>query len=269
MSSPKVSHGIAGRTAVAGGCKLTEAIYAPGQSIARHEHALPSWTYVVSGAVEETFSFDSFICSAGMLLSKPASADHSNRYGPYPTRCLLIEVAPDLQMESVMHASLFAAPSVFPNGVIPALASRIYTEFRSRDRIAPFALECLLVELRVAAARLADPARVNGKKCWLNRVRDHLEAELRAPPSLSDLASIHDLHPIYICQQFRAVFGMTMGEYVRRVRFEWAREAAGVTTVSLSAIAHAAGYSDQAHLCRDFRKRCGMSPRDYRAARNI
>jgi AraC family transcriptional regulator len=264
MSSPRVSHGIAGRTIVAGCCRLTEAAYAPGQRVGRHEHALPSWTYVVSGALEETFSFDSIVCGAGMLLSKPATADHANQYGSRETRCLLIEVASDCQMESTIGANLFSAPTLFSGGLVPTLGAKIYSEFNHDDRIAAFSLECLLVELRVAAARLSDPSRVNSTKKWLNRVRDHLEAEFRSPPSLKDLASAHDLHPVYICQEFGAAFGMSMGEYVRRVRFAWAREAVGATSVSIADIALAAGYSDQAHLCRDFRKRMALSPNCYR-----
>lgn len=263
---PRVSHGLTGRTVIAGSCRLTEASYPPGQRVPRHEHALPSWTFVVSGLVEETFSSDSFICRPGNVLMKPATADHTNRYGPACTRCLLIEVSANSEIDSDVNRNLFSSPRVFDGGLISNLAGRIYQDFNGTDRITAFSLESLLIELRLVSARHTDLRRSSSNRKWLNRIRDHLETDFRAPPSLSELACIHNLHPVYICQEFAAAFGMSIGEFVRRVRFEWAREAVGVGFASLSDVALAAGYSDQSHLCRDFQRRVGVSPRHFRRA---
>ena len=263
MSELKVSHGFAGRSLVIGQWRLTDASYAPGQRVARHEHALPSWTFVTSGTIEENFSTESFIYGAGAVLTKPAAADHSNLYGSQPTRCVLIELSPGDDFNSAMHQKLFAKPFLFAGGLVPSLAARICRERARSDKISHFSIESLLLELQLASARNFSLPPSCGRK-WLSRVREQLEAEFRSPPSLSDLSRIHNLHPVYICQEFRSTFGMGIGDFVREVRFDWARAAIAAGSASLSDIALAAGFSDQSHMSRDFKRRLGVSPRRCR-----
>jgi AraC-like DNA-binding protein len=265
MTELKVSHGLAGPTLSICGWRLTEATYAPGQHVSRHEHALSSWTLVISGCVEETFTSDSFIYRAGSVLTKPAVADHANRYGAETARCFLIELPHDEDSIGRIRDTLFSIPRLFSGGLVPDLSRRIYHEFHRRDRAAAFALECLLLELRLASGRESSPRRISSRQ-WLNDIRDHLEAEFRNPPSLGELGRMHNLHPAYICQQFRMEFGQRLGDFVRDIRFAWAREAVASGSSSLSDIAFAAGFSDQAHLSRDFQRRLGISPRCFRAS---
>ncbi len=267
MSHLKVSHGLAGRTGTIGRWKLTEARYAPGQRLARHEHALPSWTFATSGDIEEEFSKASFIYGVGAVVTKPATADHTNRYGPRPASCLLLEIAPDAEVDAELTDNLFVVPRLFRGGIVPRLLNRIHTEWAQSDTIAGFSLECLLLELRLASVRNAELSRTPSSRRWLNGIRDHLEAEFRSPPSLSELARLHNLHPAYICQEFRSTFGVRIGDFVRNVRFEWAREAVASGIGSLTDVALAAGFSDQSHLSRDFRRRLGVSPRRFRHER--
>jgi AraC family transcriptional regulator len=213
----------------------------------------------MEGGFEERFSRVTMIARPGDVLTKPAIADHSNEYGPEGARCLLIG-SRDREQNG------FGEPALHTAGVVPLLARRIHAELGAAEcRIARFALEGLLIELALATVR-ARPQRPIGKTAWLNDVRDQLETEFRTPPSLDDLAHARGVHPAYLCQAFRAAFGTSMGEFARRVRFEWARGALCMGHASLSDIAISAGFSDQAHFSRDFRTRTGMSPRQYRAA---
>jgi AraC family transcriptional regulator len=266
MTSLKVSHGLANRTLSLGQWRLTHATYAPSQQVAKHEHALPSWTFVIAGSFQETFSREEFVCGAGSVLTKPATADHANRYGPIPTSCLLIEAVPKPELNLEILDDLFSAPRLFTGGVVPRVLHRIHQAWSDSDRIAAFSLECLLLELQLASARsFRGSAKPIGKR-WLNEVRDDLVAKFRSPPSLSELARVHNLHPAYMCQEFKSVFGLTMGEFVRDLRFEWARDAVASGVGSLTDIALAAGFSDQSHLSRDFQRRLGASPRRFREA---
>ena len=55
-----------------------------------------------------------------------------------------------------------------------------------------------------------------------------------------------------------------LGEFERAVRFEWARTCLVSGDRSIADVALAAGFSDQAHFSRDFKRRTGTSPRRYR-----
>jgi AraC family transcriptional regulator len=238
---------------------MTEAVYAPRQRVGRHEHGWPSWTLVLEGDFEERFSGATVIAVPGVVVTKPATADHSNVYGPEGARCLLIETRDG-------DDDRFGAPSLHATGVVPTLARRVQAEVSDAAcRIARFSLEGHLIELGAATGRAQRARRAVGRTAWLNGVRDQLEAEFRTPPSLAELARARGVHPAYLCQAFRAAFGTSVGEFLRRVRFEWAREALRAGSASLADIAFAAGFSDQAHFSRDFRKRAGISPRHFRA----
>ena len=258
MTVPRVSHGRASRAITVGPYTITEAVYAPRQRVGRHDHQWPSWTFVLEGGFEERFSRASVIGLPGVVLTKPATADHSNVYGPDGARCLLIET-------KERDDASFGAPAVHAAGILPTLARRIQADLGAAPcRIARFALEGDLIELGVATERAHRAKRAPGRTAWLNGVREQLEAEFRTPPSLTDLARSRDVHPAYLCQAFRAAFEMSVGEFVRHVRFEWAREALRIGSGSIADIAVAAGFSDQAHFSRDFRKRAGASPRRFR-----
>jgi AraC family transcriptional regulator len=263
MTQPKVSHGHSHGAVTVGDYRLTEARYAPGQTVERHEHARSSWTFVLTGSLEEAFTRETHTCVAGSVLTKPATASHSNRYGPAGARCLIIEML--RAEEAPPEVALFAAPKIFVGGVVPRIARTIHREFNMPDRLSNFALEGLLIELSVASCRLMRSDRRVSSKRWLNAVRDQLEAEFRSPPSLSDLAAAQNLHPVYVCHEFRAAFGESIGEYARSLRFEWARECLRRGSESISSIALAAGFSDQAHFSRDFKARSGTSPGRYKS----
>lgn len=254
MTMPRVSHGRAIRAITIGPYTVTEAVYAPHQQVSRHEHRWPSWTLVLEGSFEERFARDTVAGVPGAVLTKPGAVDHSNAYGPAGARCLLIETR---------DGDRFRAPGIHGSGVVPRLARRIHAELRA-DQVSRLVLEGLLIELGAATERSQDAVRAVGRKAWLNDVREQLESEFRSPPSLGALARARGVHPAYLCQAFRSAFGMSAGQFVRRVRFEWARDALRVGSASMADVAAAAGFSDQAHLSRDFRKRAGVSPRRFR-----
>ena len=263
MDLPRVSHGFCARPISVGSYRLTPSRYAPNQKVARHEHAFPSWTLVQSGCFEETFTRDNLVCTSGSALVKPATADHSNIYGPQGARCLIIEMLCGDEVISEGRRGLFAQPGILGGTVVRRIAQAIQFELASLDRVSVFSIEGLLIELALASSRVARDRGIPAKK-WLSAIRDQLEAEFRSPPSLSALATAHDVHPVYLCHAFRSQFGVSVGEYVRLVRFEWARECLRTGSASISDIAHGAGFSDQSHFTRDFKARAGVSPRRFR-----
>src|SRR5438046_10560073 len=91
MTPPLVSHGRSGQPLTVGPYRLTEARYAPDQQLPRHEHAFPSWTLLLAGSFEEVFSREALVCTAGGVLTKPSTDDHSNRYGPMSELLLCVE----------------------------------------------------------------------------------------------------------------------------------------------------------------------------------
>lgn len=64
---------------------------------------------------------------------------------------------------------------------------------------------------------------------------------------------------------FRQATGLSPKRYARLMRFQQVMAALrGAPTESLSALAHDAGYSDQAHMNREFREFAGLTPLQYK-----
>jgi AraC family transcriptional regulator len=81
---------------------------------------------------------------------------------------------------------------------------------------------------------------------------------------MSEIAAQARVHPVYLARVFRQVYGVTPGEYVRRLRLEWAKERILNSAEPLSDLALQAGFADQSHLSRAFRARYGVPPAHLR-----
>lgn len=73
------------------------------------------------------------------------------------------------------------------------------------------------------------------------------------------------VHPVHLATTFRRHFGSTIGEYVRRLRIDFATRQIASSEESLCNIALAAGFADQSHFSKVFRQQTGMTPGVFRA----
>ena len=84
------------------------------------------------------------------------------------------------------------------------------------------------------------------------------------PQKISDLSARADLSARHFIAKFREAVGVTPKQYFRIQRFNRAtRCLASTRQPGLADLAISIGYSDQAHLTRDFREFAGVSPSRY------
>lgn len=156
-----------------------------------------------------------------------------------------------------------SAPSftiTLPRNSLPELFLRMYYKFREMDDESLRKLEQALLEGRsVTKSGCRSPQ-------WLERVRNILEQRFAEPFKLSDIAAEVGVHPVHLAREFRKHYGSSVGEYLRKVRIEYAcRELMG-SNAAVTNIAFAAGFADQSHFSRTFKRLCGTTPGRYRAS---
>jgi AraC family transcriptional regulator len=96
-------------------------------------------------------------------------------------------------------------------------------------------------------------------------VRQLLDARFAAADlRMSELAREADVHPVHLARAFRQRYGLSPTEYVRRLRLEWAARAVSDGKEPLAAIAAAAGFVDQSHMTRAFRRAMLPTPGQLR-----
>ncbi|MGC1272166.1 MAG: AraC family transcriptional regulator [Planctomycetaceae bacterium] len=84
------------------------------------------------------------------------------------------------------------------------------------------------------------------------------------PIAIPDLAASVGLSVSQFDRRFKALFGMTPREYVLRVRVDAAIHLLVTTDLSVARIALDCGFYDQSSFGKQFRKRTGVTPAEYR-----
>jgi AraC-like DNA-binding protein len=144
--------------------------------------------------------------------------------------------------------------------LLPELFLRMYYKFRDMDDDSLRKLEQALLDDRSVTN--------SGRRFpqWLERVRKILEQRFAEPCKVSEIAAEAGVHPVHLAREFRKHYGTSVGEYLRRVRIEYAcRELMG-SDAAVTNIAFAAGFADQSHFSRTFKRLCGTTPGRYRAS---
>lgn len=121
------------------------------------------------------------------------------------------------------------------------------------------ALGCLVA--RHAVDRLS-PQRVAVEHRAVERAREYLRAHPDENVSLERLAREAGLSPFHLCRVFRQETGLSPHLYQILVRVRLAK-ALLVKGVSISQAAMEAGFCDQAHLTRHFKRVFGVTPGRY------
>ena len=108
------------------------------------------------------------------------------------------------------------------------------------------------------------PTAPRGNPIWLTSVREHIHAHFTAPIDVRNLAVMAGTHPVYLARIFRRQYGLSVTQYVRRLRTKHAATLLTSTSAPIANVALAAGFADHAHLCRVFRSEMGVTPGAFR-----
>lgn len=87
---------------------------------------------------------------------------------------------------------------------------------------------------------------------------------LDRPLTVREVVAASGLHASNANAAFQKVFGMTIGEYMRRHKLSHAMRLLVDTDLEITEIAYECGYGSVTRLYDTFQKRLGKTPRSYR-----
>jgi AraC family transcriptional regulator len=248
-----------------GDFRVSEVMFPPLLELPRHSHARACFAVVLGGSVRKAFRGSTHELIAPGTVTMPAEEQHEDRFERAGAHILVVEPAPEAVRRIGPLEALFQEVHVFGNPGLSGLAWRIRSELRAPDAVTSLAVDGLLLELLAMASRELATIRSGGlRPNWLARVEDLLRAHFTDPLDVATLAAEAKVHPAHLAKVFRRWHGMALGDYVRRLRLDWAARQLAMSELPLSEVALQAGFADQSHFTRRFKRHTGLSPGQYR-----
>jgi AraC-like DNA-binding protein len=122
------------------------------------------------------------------------------------------------------------------------------------------AMEILARVISIAGERASMDMAGDHKQRRLRAIRDAIDADLRRPWKVSQLAREAGISRRSFNTHFRRAFGVSASEYLRTRRLESARDAIIEQGISINEAAYLAGYGNPANFATAFRKHFGYAP---------
>lgn len=245
------------------GLLLAECEYEPGLQIRTHSHDLARFNLVMRGGFTDSNGRREREVRAGTLLFRAAGETHRHAIPSGGATCFLVEMSTDWLARAREQGAVIDQPGLFRGGLLLHLAYRLHGEFLKRDEVAPLAIEAILLGMVAESSRRAARAE-RRPPLWLEQAREMLHAAFQERLTLSGIAETVGVHPVHLARAFRECYGCTIGDYVRQLRLDFACEQMRTTDFPFSELALAAGFYDQSHFCKLFKRHTGLTPVEYR-----
>jgi AraC family transcriptional regulator len=244
--------------------ELSERVYSPGYQTPEHTHKRALFCFVMQGNYTETYGGKTRECKSSTLLYHPPEELHSERFHETGGRSFIVEIAPGWLTQIRRDLTVMDNPTGFQGGIFEFLAWKLYREFDQLDGAAPLIIEGLMMEILGETVRHSATKDRQSLPRWLQQAKDILHASFTENLTLADIARTVGVHPVHLAQTFHKTYRCTVGDYVRKLRIEYACHELATSDKPIVDIALAAGFCDQSHFTRMFKRAIGAAPSQYR-----
>jgi AraC family transcriptional regulator len=249
------------------GFRATEAVFPPLLRLAPHQHERAILAVVLEGGFDVHFAQRSAQACVGRVSCEPATERHGNTFTRPRTRVLVLEIEEKKQEELRACAEVFERAGSWSSTEVDAIARRLTREIGHPDDVAALAAEGLFHQLVAGALRTRKRERRTTPPRWVFNAHDLLQASFLERIELRTIAAALGVTPMQLSREYHRHFGESPGETMRALRVHWAADRLARTHESLARIAHQAGFTDQSHFCRVFKRLMGETPGGYRKKR--
>lgn len=241
--------------------RVNEVIYPAGLRQERHRHHFPALSFVASGQYQECTGRQAHSRRKSTLIYHPADEKHAVAFES-DVRILSVEFR--LNSNASGTADSLDRGLSHRSELVAWLGVRLRREIARSDTASALAIEGLISEMLAELSRGKVLSEEKGIARWLGRATDFVHDNFKTTLSLEEVAQVAGVHSAHLSRVFRQKMGCTVGEYLRRLRFEFACQQILSSEKPLCEIAIDAGFADQSHFNRIFRTRMRLTPYMYR-----
>ena len=244
-----------------------------------HCHSCFELFYVDSGECRFLINDLIFDMRAGDFILVPPMALHYTRYVFGPCRRTVIlfreeDVLDEVRQRMPRPECFFAETSIFHvpeayRGMILEKLKEMTSEEKIRDGQSALLLKMDLQQLLLLCGRVCDflfepPADIRTTDQQILQAARFICRYYMEPLTSTDVARAVGFSPNYLSRKFRAVTGIGLHEYIVFVRLQHAAQELVSTNDSITTIALRCGFSDSNYFKDSFKKKFGVTPRNYR-----
>jgi len=245
------------------GFGVTEAWFPAGEVLARHTHDRACVAVMMEGSFDLQLTGKAYHCAPASVFTEPAGESHANFMGTGGAHVVVVQPDPTRRELLRPFAALLDQPTHWHHARLAEQAARLARELDGPDNLSPLAAEGIVLDMLVSLARI-DATRPGRPPRWLLQAQELLHARFTEPIRTEELANTVGVHPAHLARGFRIHFRVSMGTYLRRLRLDWAAGELLRSSAPLAAVALAAGFADQSHFTRFFKRHTGLTPNAYR-----
>ncbi len=243
---------------------LSETAHPAKSTLLKHSHSNPYFCFVLQGAYTELYGRKELFCNPSTLTFRSAGEEHEDRFHDKDGRVFVVEIPPKWT-EKLRENSLKLDSSIkFQNGSLSHLITKLNREFHYMDSTSHLVIEGLTIEIIAQAARNSVLAVERKEPVWLKRVIELLHGSFFENLTLEKIGLQVGIHPVHLATIFRQKFNCTVGEYTRRLKIEYACRQISSGKLPFIEIALNAGFGDQSHFSKVFKRHVGMTPNEYK-----
>jgi AraC-like DNA-binding protein len=246
----------------AAGLVLTDVRHERGRKLPVHTHESAYFSLLLHGSYKERFTQKATEYGPFTLGFHPPAFTHEDEIGVCGARMLCVELRDSFwqNMRGYLTAPKFT-PELCGEETV-WLCVRLYRALRG-GTLDAFQIEEAGADMveRCSETNLVLERSAPG---WLGKAVDFLHASFRCQVTLDAVATQLDVHPIHLSRVFRKKYGCTLGEYVNRLRVQFACAEMSRGWPALGELAFAAGFADQSHMGRVFKMIVGETPARFR-----
>lgn len=243
-------------------------VHLRGRPFAPHRHDTYAIGITLTGVLEFHFRGDRWHCLPGQCHVLHPDEPHDGAAGTDTgVRYCMLHLDPWLIQQALRGRALpFLPRPVLDRTLLQPNITRALWDIEAEfDEIARIDLISIIAELLLAAASRPANACATLPLADLLRVRECIAAHPEAPHAMVDMERLAGLDRWTLARQFRAAFGTSPSRF-RTLRQLDAVRRSLESGADLAQAAACAGFADQSHMSRQFKRAYGLTPAQWAAS---
>jgi AraC family transcriptional regulator len=242
---------------------LSETHYAAALEVPPHVHERAYFALLLRGGYREDLGRGGMEFSPSSVVFHPPREVQHGGIGDHGATLFHVEIPRSWTSRLADYGRIPDEAVLYGGGPMVHLAHSLYRELRADDPAAMLIAEGQVLEMLGLLVRSpGKPARRAPR--WLEEAVELVHEEFTTALTVRAIAERVGASAVHLARTFRRLRGESIGELVRRLRVERARRMLEDPSFALATIALEAGFADQSHFTRTFRRATGFTPREYR-----